>query len=210
MEKYSTIREFCLTPEYQTWQNQWQPPTYDGTWFNDPNDLWDIWNTPREHIWYATASRIPYYLLDTINIDTKRCVDIGCGGNFLRLKNPNIWGVDWTCNTSTTQDEELTEEWYDENYEKWPNAISMNAIHFAPSQKISESLSNIENILIPGGAGVVTLNRARIQDNHSDDTYTDELLIEQIFSISTVTRVIWFDSPNEAPLDGNVWIWINK
>jgi hypothetical protein len=208
MEKYASIKEYCKTLEYQTWQNQWQPPVNDITWFNEEDDLWDTYHTHRQKIWNKCASRIPFYLLDTIEPGTNRCVDIGCGGNFLNQHNLNVWGVDCTNNTSTIQDEELTLTWYDDNYEKWSKAISMNAIHFYPVQEIGESLSNIENILTPGGTGVVTLNRGKIEK--CSDTYTDELLIEQISTISTVTRVVWFDSPEESYLDGNVWIWINK
>ena len=205
MEKYASIKEYCKTLEYQTWQNQWQPPVNDITWFNEEDDLWDTYHTHRQKIWNKCASRIPFYLLDTINIGTNRCVDIGCGGNFLSKNNPHIWGVD---KGSSAQNEELTSTWYVDNCEKWSKVISINAIHFRSVQKIGESLSKIESILTSGGSGVVTMNRFRIEEY--SDIYTDELLKEQISTISTVTRVVWFDEPKDSHLDGNVWVWINK
>jgi hypothetical protein len=211
LENYSTIGEFCHTTEYQTWQNQWQPPVNDVIWFNERHDLQKllVWNTPREYHWNRTASRIPYYLLDSINIDTEKCVDIGCGDNFLSWHNSHIWGVD---THSPKQHEELTSTWYADNSEKWSKVISINAIHFCPVQKIGESLSKIESILTSGGSGVVAINRARIKElsNLSTGTYTDEVLIEQIRTISSVTRIVWLDEPKDSPLDGNVWVWINK
>jgi hypothetical protein len=210
MEKYASIKEFCLTDEYQTWQNQWHPPVNDVVWGNGEaakysHNQW--YPTQREELWHRTASRIPFYLLDTINIGTNRCVDIGCGGNFLSKNNPHIWGID---RNTPTQHEELTPTWYDDNYEKWSKAISICAMHFCPVQMIGESLSNMENILTSGGTGVVTLNRRKIEIMTSPNTYTDELLIEQISTISTITRVVWLDTPHISGLDGNVWIWINK
>jgi hypothetical protein len=210
MEKYASIKEFCLTDEYQTWQNQWHPPVNDVVWGNGEaakysHNQW--YPTQREELWHRTASRIPFYLLDTINIGTNRCVDIGCGGNFLSKNNPHIWGID---RNTPTQHEELTPTWYDDNYEKWSKAISICAMHFCPVQMIGESLSNMENILTSGGTGVVTLNRGKIEIMTPPNAYTDELLIEQISTISTITRVVWFDIPHSSGLDGNVWIWINK
>jgi len=202
LENYSTIGEFCHTTEYQTWQNQWQSSVNDVTWFNE---LEDLHYTPRGWLWHRIASRIPYYLLHTINIDIKKCVDIGCGDNLLSWNNPHIWGVD---KGSSAQNEELTSTWYVDNCEKWSKVISINAIHFRSVQKIGESLSKIESILTSGGSGVVTMNRFRIEEY--SDIYTDELLKEQISTISTVTRVVWFDEPKDSHLDGNVWVWINK
>jgi hypothetical protein len=206
--KFSTHQDYCKTEVYQNWLKGWTPPSSlkIDKWCDSEMDLFSLARTPREYYANKCATRLAFHLIDQLNIDTKKTVDVGCGGNFFKKIYPNIWGVDMN---GSAFDEKLTPDWYIDNWGKWSHAFAINSMHFFPQQQIPEQVKKIIGILQPNGTAFITLNRQRIKD-FSDDQYNENKLLNDLQDIDKVTRIIWFNEPKEAFMEGNVWLFIKK
>ena len=210
-ERYPDYSAFCRTDSYQQWLTGWPQPASSGV------DLWQdsgaeqrtndgaAIQTPRQFALTRLATRVPFYLLDSLEIGELGCVDIGCGINWFKGFYPSIWGVD--PHNEPYRDELLTPEWYIQNWGRWDRAFTCNAMHFCDQDTIAHNVAKVRGILRPGGTAVITLNRARIQDRTQH--YSEARLREDLETTPGLTRMVWMDTPHDAHMDGNVWLWID-
>ena len=207
-ERYRTYREFCRTASYQQWSRDWQPPR-DGeriNWVDSDDELKaEDGYMPRLLLNERHGTRLPYHLLDTLDMGTRDCVDIGCGHNPFREVYPGLRGVDPACKDH--RDElMLLPHWFRYNRGRWSHAFSCNAIHYCNQDQIHERVAQVRSILRPGGTAVIMINRARIKEQTKE---WDPVRLEQELSRTPgLTRMVWIDRPEEAPMDGNIWLWL--
>jgi hypothetical protein len=152
------------------------------------------------------ATRLPFYLLDSLQIGELGCVDIGCGHNWFRQFYPSIWGVD--PDNRPHRDELLTRGWWRANQGRWHRALSICALHFCPQPAIRHQLARVRGLLAPGGCAVVALNRRRIEQSTQHRPYSESRLREDLGALPGLTRAVWLDEPGDAGMDGNVWLWL--
>ena len=201
IERYQTLADYCATPAYQKWLAQWRPPEQGITWL-DSEYNWYAEVTPRHQMQERHGTRLAYHLLDTLAIGDQRCVDIGCGHN----PHQGLWGVD--PHNERHRDELLTPEWYVPNWGQWAHAFTCNAIHFCDQEEIALNIAKVRGILRPQGTAVIAINRARIRDFTT--RYDPERLWDTLGQTPGMTRMVWMDEPQDAGMDGNVWIWIRQ
>ena len=212
IERYGSYADYCATPAYKQWLAAWSPPRHVAIdrWHDSETEMIDQNGvntvTYRQHIRQRHATRLPYHLLDTLEIGTRDCVDIGCGDNVFKLTYPGLWGVD--PHSEGDRDELLTPEWYTHNWGQWPHAFTCNAMHFCDQDEITNNISKVRGILRPGGTAMLALNRARIQDRTRH--YDSQRLFDTMAQTRGMTRMVWMDEPQDAALDGNTWIWITQ
>ena len=213
MERYPTHADYCGTDSYQQWLTQWRPPTQVAVdrWHDTEHELYHAMRnptniTPRAHARLRHATRLAHHLLDTLEIGDRACVDIGCGDNWFKASYPQICGVD--PHNEQHRDELLTPEWYITNHGRWPHAFSCNSMHFCDQADVAHNIAKVRSLLRPGGTAVVALNQARIQDHTRD--YDPDRLLATVAETPGMTRMIWFDQPQDAFMDGNVWIWLQS
>ena len=216
IEQYPDLRAFCQTDSYQQWLRGWQAPIAHPAvdcWYDNEQDMWYWWRrhqwTPRQKYLSRVATRLPFYLLDSLQIGELPCVDIGCGDNWFQQFYPTIWGVD--PHSEAHRDELLTPEWWIPNWGRWPRAFSCNAMHFCDQATIRDNILKVRGILAPGGRALVTLNRARIRDLTPD--YSESALRDTLEALPGLTRMVWIDErlPGgilSGGMDGNVWLWL--
>ena len=208
MEHHPSLAAFCRTTSYQQWLAGWRPPQDSGVeqWLDSEQELRQPLPTPRGyllgHHGARRATRLPFYLLDSLEIGSLACVDIGCGDNWFQRFYPTIWGVD----PLYAVDERLTPEWWIPNWGQWPRAFSCSAMHFCDQATIAQNIGKVRGILRPGGRAMVTLNRARIRERTQG--YSAAALRDILESIPGVTRGVWMDTPEDTSMDGNVWLWL--
>jgi hypothetical protein len=154
----------------------------------------------------SMGTRLVYHLLDSLDMGTLDCVDIGCGHNVFRGHYGGLYGVD--PHNKSHRDAQLTPDWYRVNHGKWSHAFSCNAIHFHDQTEVVNQIAKVRDILRPGGTAVIALNRARIQDFTRH--YDPELLYDTLGKTPGLTRMAWIDEPKEASMDGNVWLWLRQ
>lgn len=210
MERYRDHRAFCSTDSYQQWRRGWQIPEsirpQVDRWMDTEQDLWTQGPTPRQTHLSRAATRLPFYLLDSLQIGGLPCVDIGCGHNWFQQSYPSIRGVD--PHYETDRDEPLTPAWYSQNQGRWRRAFSINALHFADPIHVAQHIGQVHTCLARGGRAMVALNRARIQEHTA--AYSAAVLQETLLGCPGLTRMVWFESPVDAYMDGNVWLWIDR
>jgi SAM-dependent methyltransferase len=213
IEQYFDLRAFCQTDSYQQWLQGWQAPIAHpevDCWYDNEQDMME-WRhhqqTPRQKYLSRDTTRLPFYLLDSLQIGELPCVDIGCGHNWFRQFYPTIWGVD--PHSETHRNEPLTPAWYSQNQGRWARAFSCNALHFADPIQVTQNIGRVRGLLRPGGRALIALNRARIQVQERTATYSDAVLQETLLGCPGLTRMVWFESPVSASMDGNVWLWID-
>ena len=203
IERYSTHADYCATPAYQQWLATWEPPAGGINWVDCEHEWLHGWDhTPRHRMQERWGSRLAYHLADTLDRGTRDCVDIGCGHNSF----PDMWGVD--PHNETYRDELLTPEWYRHNWGRWAHAFTCSAIHFCDQDTIALNIAKVRGILRPGGTAVVAINRARIQDETTH--YDPQRLFTTLGQTPGMTRMVWIDEPQDAGMDGNVWIWLTQ
>jgi len=202
-EQYPDQETFCQTESYKNWLSQWSPrdKTKVDRWF-DHVGKFDYY-TPRQREASRSSTRLPFYLIDSIEVKDLDCVDIGCGPNFFKSFYKNIWGVD---PKGEFKDEELSPDWWISNWGKWSKAYAFCSMHFWPQHEVADYVSKVRGILKPGGTAVVALNRARVKDRSPD--YQDSILKDNLLKVDGVYRFVWIDSPEDSGMDGNVWLWI--
>jgi len=207
IERYQTLADYCATEGYQQWLAQWLPPRHVeiDQWYDNESDMWDAPGTPRAQARERRATRLAHHLLDSLAI-RDRCVDIGCGDNWAKHLQPQIWGVD--PHHERHRDELLTPEWYAANWGRWPHAFTCNAIHFCDQSEIERNLAKVRGILRPGGTAVITINRACIRQ--FTPVYDGDRLFQRLAQTAGMTRMVWMEEPAEACIDGNVWIWLGQ
>jgi len=203
MEHYTDLQAFCSTSVYQQWLNTWTPPREMDIWMDTESQLREL--TPRNRLTARVATRLPFYLLDSLEIGQHRCVDIGCGHHWFRQFYPTMRGVD--PHNAPYRDEELTPAWWIPNQGQWHRAFSINAMHFCGQAQLPDQVAKIRGLLSPGGRALVTLNRARIQERTAQ--YSQQELAQSLRDTPGLTRMVWMDQPQEAWLDGNVWLWLS-
>jgi len=204
-EHYTDAVAFCATADYQNWRDTWSPPRNAEVdrWVDSEPQIWSTM-TPRQQLTSRAATRVPFYLLGSLEIGRDRCVDIGCGHMWFRQFYPTLWGVD--PHYRSHRDEELTPEWWTQNQGRWHRAISICAMHFCDLTEIPSQIAKVRGLLRPGGRAVVALNRARIQERTQD--YQEDQLRSQLAQVPGLTRMVWLDRPRESGMDGNVWLWL--
>jgi len=212
IHRYSSHAHYCRTPVYQQWRAQWRPPQHVviDRWHDTESEMHDQNGanpvTPRAHARQRHATRLAHHLLDSLEI-RDRCVDIGCGDNwFHHGHDARIWGVD--PHNEAHRDELLTPGWFRSNWGQWPHAFSVNAMHFCEQSAVPDQVAKVRGVLRPGGTAVMTLNRARIADSTPD--YDAERLFGALSRTPGMTRMVWMDDPADAPMDGNVWLWLRR
>lgn len=163
-------------------------------------------HTPRGdllHLEPAATTRLPFYLLDSLEIGDLPCVDVGCGHNWFQRFYPRIWGVD--PGHARYRDELLTPEWWISNWGRWPRAFSICAMHFFDQDTISREVLKVRGLLSPGGRAMVAISRARVGEQST--RYDPERLCRTLADLPGLARMVWFDRPLDASMDGNVWLW---
>ena len=209
MEHHPSLTAFCASDSYQQWLAGWPEPRHSAVdhWMDSEEHRRIIWaHTPRQWLTRRWSTRLPFYLLDTLEIGSLACVDIGCGDNWFRQFYPSIWGVDPYPHGEAHRNELLTPEWWVPNWGRWPRAFSCNAMHFCDQATIADNILKVRGLLSPGGRAVVTLNRARIQER--TPVYSESALRDTLEALPGLTRMVWMDTPQDATFDGNVWLWL--
>ena len=212
IEHYPDQQTFCHTQSYITWKQNWQPSHNIAVdyWIDVEQDLYtQRYLTPREMGLTRYTTRLPFYLIDSLNIADHSCVDIGCGYNWFRQIYPSIWGVDLAGVAHNTKANEILNlEWWQDNRNRWSRVFSICSLHFCSQDQILNQLDQVIQILKPNGCAVITLNRARIQERTPQ--YQVDTLRETLQSAQHLTRMVWLDSPTDAGWDGNVWLWFQR
>lgn len=205
MEIYSDTAEFCQGEPYRQWLDRWSPPPGAGVdhWL-DHEQQQHRQLTPRRALQESWATRLPIYLLESLQIGQLACVDVGCGHNWFRRFHPTIWGVDPL--NAQHRDDELTPEWWIPNWGRWPRAFSICSLHFCTQEQLPHQVAKFRGLLAPGGRGLLMINRARISDRTPN--YQEHLLRDQLALTPGLTRMVWLDGPRDAALDGNLWLWL--
>jgi hypothetical protein len=208
VEIYPDLAAFCGRADYQQWLSQWQPPAGVELWLDHEQQLVSPGDpmTPRQQELTRRATRLPFHLLESLEIRDLACVDIGCGHNWFRHHHPRMWGVD--PDHEQHRDEELTPAWWWQNRHRWPRALAINSLHFCPQQEVTGQVSLVLSLLEPGGRAFVALNRARIEER--TPRYDESPLRQQLSQSAGVTRMVWVDSPRDAFMDGNLWLWLER
>ena len=211
IERYESHADYCATDTYQTWLRNWRPPTHTEVevWEDTIEDIGHDSariETPRQYGLVRSASRMPFHLLDSMEIGDRDCVDIGCGFNWFKRTYPRMWGVD--PHNEPHRDELWTPDWYRVNWGRWSHAWTSNAIHFCHQDSMATNVAKVRGILRPHGTAVITINRARVVDFTPD--YDEERLYATLCQTPGMTRMVWFNSPPSAHMDGNVWIWLRQ
>lgn len=207
IERYDSYAHYCATDTYQQWLRDWRTPDHLRV------DIWEDTigglstdgariQTPREYGLVRAASRLPFHLLDSLDMGDRACVDIGCGLNWFKSTYPHMWGVD--PHNEPHRDELWTPDWYRVNWGKWAHAFTLNAIHFCDQDTIALNIAKVRGILRPGGTAMVAINRARIEGHE------EARLWETLVQTPGMTRMVWIDRPGDAFMDGNVWLWLQQ
>ncbi len=204
VETYPDQEAFCRTPAYQQWLSQWPQPAHAAVdlWVDHDQHMLDMW--PRRLHLTRCATRLPFHFLDSLEIGDRACVDIGCGHNWFPQFYPTLWGVD--PNHEHHRDEELTAEWWGANWGQWHRAYSNSAMHFCQQAEIPQQMARVRGLLRPGGRAMVSLNRHITHEFTAD--YQEDRLRDQLAQTPGLTRMVWIDSPANACMDGNVWLWL--
>lgn len=211
--RYPNLEAYCATPAYQSWLAQWRPdPAYAtmDVWHDTETQMRDQNRpgqrvTPRQHARQRHATRLGHHLVASMGI-RDRCVDIGCGDNWFRHTHPGWWGVD--PHHEAHRHERLTADWWRANWGRWPHAFTCCAIHYCDQDEIHRQIAKVRGLLRPGGTAVIALNRQRIQD-HSRP-YDEARLYHELCQTPGMTHGAWFDTPQDSPMDGNLWIWLGQ
>lgn len=108
---------------------------------------------------YNILDAVPYYYIQYLTeIQPKKFVDIGCGINVFKKTLDNLQGIDNDPQSRSDVFDTLDEDFVAGHANQFDAVITMNTIHFAPINEISERLSWIEQILAPGGRAFVSFN----------------------------------------------------
>lgn len=215
-QEFKDYQEFCDHDQYKNWMSAWNQPKQNVTFIDYfLGWSWELQYGPYRALhrtflanpWPPRATRLPYWLLDSLDLQDFSCVDIGCGENIFTEYNSKIWGVD--PNHPEHRNEELTPEWYITNWNKWDRVFSLCALHFWPQQQCCEIIDEkIQGIMKQNGKALVSLNRERIKERTIN--YDPDLFKTQISNLQGINKVIWIESPEDAPMDGNIWMWFDK
>lgn len=209
-QDHKDYQSFCNTSEYKKWAANWNATDWQGEWqdFVIYEDLYSKHN-PRDHLMHpdpATQTRLPYWLLDSFANNDSECVDIGCGTNLFAKYQSNITGVD--PEYPDFRNYILNDAWWVDNWGKWPRVFSVNALHFVSQNDWPALIHKATGVLKSGGEAIISVNRQRIKD--MEQTFTEEIMRDQISQMAYCKKVIWFQNPLDASLDGNVWMWFSK
>jgi hypothetical protein len=215
-EHHLDHNQFCTTVSYQHWLKAWQPPSHAAhvRWIDHELEIFTkvprldheleiFTKVPRAAGLTSWTTRMAFYLLDSLEIGDRSCVDVGCGENWFKRSYPSVWGVDPLL--PQHRDEELTPEWWIPNWGKWHRAFAINSMHFCTVGDVAQQMGKMRGILAPGGKAIVTLNRQRIKDITPD--YSETLLYDILCPLPGLTRMVWLDQPIDSCIDGNVWLW---
>jgi hypothetical protein len=190
--------DYCATDCYQSWLAGFKPPAEwpVDVWMDSEQSQWQ-W-TPRRHAQTRWATRLPFHLIDSILPIPSQSVDIGCGEHLFGTAYPGVTGVD----LRFASDDWLDSAWWHQNRDRWGWAWSICALHFvADWAGLAHNIAQLVSVLRPGGRAFVAINRECVARPGT---------AEVLAGWPSVDRVIWLDQPHNAPMDGNVWIWISK
>jgi hypothetical protein len=81
-------------------------------------------------------------------------------------------------------------------------------MHFCDQDELPNQIAKVRGILAQGGTAVVTINRQRVAERTS--SYDVDRLYDTLCNTPGLTRMVWIEEPQDAPMDGNVWIWLTK
>ena len=198
-QHYNSFADYCGTDQYREWLRTWQPPSQwpVDQWIDSEADQWQ-W-TPRQHGLTRWSTRLFHHLVDSVDVGAHRTVDIGCGENLLAQVYDTVTGVD----PRFAADEQLTDQWWHTNQGQWPRAIAVNSMHFVSDVKhIADQLKRVQSVLTDQGQAMVTLNRHMIPNS--------DQLWHMVPLWQGISRAVWIDQPANAPVDGNVWLWLRS
>jgi SAM-dependent methyltransferase len=125
---------------------------------------------------YAILDAVPYYYIQYLtDIDPKTFVDIGCGLNVFKKTFPNLQGIDNDPQSRYDVFDTFDEDFVKGHANQFDAVITINTIHFASIDTISERLAWIQQILAPGGRAFVSFNLETWL------MYTGRSCVEQLF-----------------------------
>jgi hypothetical protein len=108
---------------------------------------------------YNILDAVPYYYIDYIlEKNPKHIIDLGCGLNVFKPYVPGILGVDADLNAPADTYDFFDQEYAQGHTNHFDGLISINTIHFAPIDAISNRLTWIANLVEPGYRGFVSFN----------------------------------------------------
>lgn len=197
-QHFDSLDDYCATDSYQQWLATWHEPSWPvDTWIDSEQQQWQ-W-TPRQHGLTRWSTRLAHHLLASIAVQDHATVDIGCGENLFASAYSTVHGVD----PRFQADAHLNSEWWHSNQGQWSRAFALCSVHFVQEpQHIEQQLQQIQRLLTPDGQAFVSLNRTVIP--HADQLWD---LIPQWPGITGAT---WIDTPANAVIDGNVWLWLKQ
>lgn len=117
-----------------------------------------VYITPREReIASGELDIHPFYILDHISDNSDLPIhDIGCGMNIFKHFY-NIIGIDPEHEYADAYGD-FDDEFVEENFERFDNAISINAIHFCHPNEFRKRALGFFDLIRPGGYGYLTVN----------------------------------------------------
>jgi len=122
---------------------------------------------------------VPYYYIQKVmEINPEVVIDLGCGLNVFKKTWPNIIGIDADENSNCDIMDHFDRDFVQGHQQYCDALISINAIHFAPIDQITERLQWCANLVKPGGRAFVSFNLETWL------MYTDIACISQLFGSS--------------------------
>lgn len=117
-----------------------------------------VFITPREReIASGELDIQPFYILDHISDNSDLPIhDIGCGMNIFKHFY-NLVGIDLEHDHADMHCD-FDDEFVAENFERFDNAISINAIHFCHPTELRKRACGFFDLIKPGGYGYLTVN----------------------------------------------------
>jgi SAM-dependent methyltransferase len=122
---------------------------------------------------------VPYYYIQKVmEINPELVIDLGCGLNVFKKTWPNIIGIDADENSNCDIMDHFDRDFAQGHQQYCDALISVNAIHFAPIDQITQRLQWCANLVKPGGRAFVSFNLETWL------MYTDIACISQLFGSS--------------------------
>ena len=120
---------------------------------------------------YNILDIVPYYYIDYIlENNPESILDLGCGLNVFKNFIPGIVGMDADPNSPADIKDFFDQDYVLGHQHKYDALISINTIHFAPVDTITQRLLWASKLICSGGKGFVSFNLETWLMHTSPDT----------------------------------------
>lgn len=166
-----------LTKDYQTVLYELPMP--------DPYEIWPRRTTSAKEstFYYSTF----YYLNLLLEKNPKTILDLGCGGNYFKNYIPQIIGIDpdvVQCGDTADIIDGFSEEFVQNNLEKFDCAFTIGAIHNVSLAKLADRINEFGKLIKQGGRGYFAVNIRRSMQ------YTELHEFAQLFDLTRQQTIL--------------------